>query len=111
MATIIHKGRSGKKYTFKLYLIGTKFNKVGAVYYIGKRMKKPNINSYTYKDIYFGETSDLSTRFESHHKQSCFDTNNANAIGVFREGNEAKRKNIERDILQSYLPSCNEQVV
>lgn len=44
-----------------------------------KRLDATSVNP-----IYVGETGDLSTRFDSHHRQSCFDRSGVKGIGPQR---------------------------
>lgn len=107
LGTVQFTGRSGVKYSFNVYLWGTKFKKdYGAVYFITKRTKKSN-GSYSHERIYVGQTSDMSTRFDNHHKKSCFDKHNKNCVCVYGEEDEDTRLEIENDLLDNYDPPCN----
>jgi hypothetical protein len=55
-----------------------KFRAVGGVYAISRRY--PNGNTYSHQVVYFGQTEDLSVRFEDHHKEECFVQQQANCI-------------------------------
>ena len=106
--TITCKGASGAKYEFTAYSDDTDFNAIGAVYVITSRSQK-NDGSYSHLRIYVGETGDLSTRFDNHHQQDCFDKNKTNCICVYVEENEVTRLAIESDLLDKYDPPCNQQ--
>jgi len=99
-------GGSGTNYSFIGYSIDTVFNDVGGVYMVTQRNQSPN-GGYSHPVIYIGETGDLSERFHSHHKASCFSSNNANCICVLREDNEQNRLDIESDLLDNHSPPCN----
>ena len=105
-ADITFRGRSGTEYTFGVYLMDTSFNEDGAVYFVTRRYQKPE-GGYTHDPIYVGQTEDLSTRFDDHHKQSCFDRKNANCVCAYVENSESKRFDIEDDLIQNYVPPCN----
>lgn len=96
-------GASGHSYNFEVFPWQTQFNRVGAVYCVLKR--KPEGN---YTILYIGHTGDLSTRFDDHHKQLCFDRNRKTHIGIHPEPTESRRLAIERDLLGNYNPLCND---
>jgi predicted GIY-YIG superfamily endonuclease len=100
-------GQSGTQYSFHVYPIDQEFKSVGAVYAVTRRYKNPNAG-YSHEIIYVGETSDLSTRFESHHKASCFTRHNANCICTHREDDEDSRLTIEDDLVKQHDPACND---
>ncbi|OEK09510.1 hypothetical protein A8C32_12435 [Flavivirga aquatica] len=102
MPKVSLQGCSGKTYSFDIYSIETAFNTLGAIYFISKRQDK------THTRIYLGITEDLSTRFNNHHKQDCFDKHNANCISVHLSSSKEERETIEKDILCNYDFSCNE---
>lgn len=100
--TVTLKGASGRSYNFDVFPWGTSFNAVGAVYSVLKR------NASNFTILYIGQTGDLSDRFDNHHKQSCFDRNGKNHIGVHRESSESRRFDIETDLVRNYSPICND---
>jgi len=102
MALII-KGKSGTEYSFNNYLWPVKFQYGEAVYLFTK------LKEGLYYPIYVGITNDLSSRFYDHHKEDCiFKQNGATHLGILLESNEAKRKSIEKDILDLFNFPCNE---
>ena len=98
-------GASNMKYKFSVYSFGATFEAVGGVYHISKRTLKQDSGSHA--KIYIGQTADLSTRFDSHHKQSCFDQRNANCVSVHLDDNEASRLSKEEDLIRGLRPPCN----
>lgn len=106
IGTLTLTGASGTKYAFNVYLYGTNFNAVGAVYCISKRTEKTD-GTGSHTKIYIGETGDMSERFDNHHKEFCFKRHNANCISIHREDNEDKRLNIEEDLIDAYNLPCN----
>ena len=62
-------GASGQTYDFEVYDLNDDFNAVGAVYTITHRARNED-GGYSHTVIYIGETSDLSTRFDDHHKKT-----------------------------------------
>ena len=61
--------------------------------------------------IYVGETGDLSTRFNSHHKMPCIEEHKATHLGlILSEAMEDKsvREVIEIDLIERHEPRCND---
>lgn len=97
-------GESGRKYTFALYsfdsfddLKGLK--KMSALYLFTRR--KFVDGSYYHDYLYFGETGDLSTRYNNHHKEKELVKEKSNCIGFYTSApdDEDARKKIEEDVL------------
>lgn len=103
IGTVLLEGCSGKTYNFDIYLIGTNFRVLGAVYFISKR------EDGNHQRIYLGITEDLSTRFDNHQKQDCFEKHNANCISIHLNESKEQRELIEKDILCKYSFPCNDQ--
>jgi len=99
--------KSGTVYAFDLYPVGTSFKELGAVYIITKRTPKSDGGgSHTY--LYVGETGDLSTRFDDHHKQECFDEHGASCIGIHLDASEDSRLEKESDLHDAHDWPCND---
>ena len=96
-------GASGAKYEFELYLWGTEFRPIGALYTVLRR------DPDAYRVIYVGETSDMSVRCDCHHQLPCFTRNRMTHIAVRAESDRTRRLLIEADLRRSYNPPCNEQ--
>lgn len=105
IANITLVGCSGKQYTFSVYPIETSFKAFGGVYYVSKRTVLDGKGKH--KDIYLGITNDLSSRFNDHHKQDCFENNEANCLSIYLSDSEEERKKIEEDLLCNYNFTCN----
>ncbi len=95
-------GKSGEKYEFIVYLWGTPFKSLGGIYLV---LKKTTNGKYDI--LYVGQTGDMSTRFDDHHKQGCFDRNGKTHIAVKVEAVEKTRLAIERDLIDNYNSPCN----
>ena len=100
-------GASGQTYDFEVYTFDTDFNAVGAVYAITHRAQKED-GSYSHAVIYIGETGDLSTRFDDHHKKDCFAQYNANCKCIRLDDDEDSRRAKEADLIAKYNPPCND---
>ena len=103
--TLTLEGCSGKTYEFEIYPIDTNFKVLGAIYFISKRENR------NYERIYVGITEDLSTRFDNHHKQDCFDKHEANCISIHLNQSKKERELIEKDILCKYNFKCNDTII
>ena len=99
--TIVWDGRSGRKYTYWIYRIGTDFNPAPGNYIFARGVG----NSYS--PIYVGESGDLSERFDNHHKMACIKRNGATHIHVHANANENARLAEEFDIVAKWDPVCN----
>jgi hypothetical protein len=108
MATLVLTGISGSSYTFTVYSQDTVFAAVGGVYAITRRYQKPDGN-FTHDIIYIGQTSNLSERFDTHHRLDCFNRRNWNCICAFSDADESSRLTRERDLIDAYDPPCNRQ--
>lgn len=111
--TITIKGMSGTNYIFNVYGF-TKFSdlmdafkSIPAIYAFTRRFSN-NFMSYTHDLLYVGETEDLSTRFDNHHKQDCIVRCSANCICIHSfQGTQTERRAAEADILNAFDFPCN----
>ncbi len=106
--TITLTGVSGTDYEFTIYTSADNFKAVGGVYCMSKRTVNKE-GKGEHATIYIGQTGDLSTRFDDHHKQKCFDKHGANRISIHLVSDKKKREAIEEDLIKAYQPPCNEQ--
>lgn len=112
--TITIKGMSGTNYIFNVYGftrfsdLSDAFNSIPALYAFTRRF--PNsVMSFTHDLVYVGETGNLSTRFNNHHKQECIVRSNANCICIHSfHGSQMERLAAEADILNALDLPCNE---
>jgi len=100
--TVTLKGASGGSYDFDVYPWGVSFNPLGAVYTV---LRKNPPNFYVQ---YVGQTSDLSCRFDDHHKQLSFDRHGKTHIAIHLDSSESSRLSKEADLVASYNPVCND---
>ena len=102
--TINWSGKSGKEYKYWIYEIGTTFDEVPANYIFAKETTQGN-----FSPIYIGQTSDLSERFDNHHKMPCIRREGATHICAHKSSaNETTRKVEEADLIQRWNPDCND---
>jgi hypothetical protein len=109
---IVLTGVSGQQYTFDMYTLETQFNAVGAVYAIERRGTN-NVGGIIYTTVYIGQTSDLSERFDNHHKAACFRRERAGHIGIWRADDEKTKTRLaaEADLIAQIHPVCNAEPV
>lgn len=100
MPSINAKGQSGQLYSFEMFPFETKFNPVSAVYMFLKDATA----------LYIGKAKDLSNRMSDHHKEDKARRLGANRIAVLQVRTEVERDRIERDLIASHKPACNEQL-
>ena len=107
IGTLKLTGESGQTYAFDVYRSDANFNDdIACVYYVSKRTEKQD-GTGDHKAIYVGETEDLADRFSNHHKQTCFDDQDYNAISIHKESSEDRRTEIEADLIEAINPPCN----
>ena len=106
LSTINFHGESKNVYAFDIYDINDVWDSIEVVYVVTRAYSNPN-GGITHKIIYIGETGNLNERFYDHHKQSCFDSNNANRLCLKIINNETERFTIETDLINYYNPPCN----
>lgn len=96
---------SAQQYTFELYEFMPFKWDIWAIYFVWK-IENNNINI-----LYIWKTHSIEERFNNHHKASDFVSHNANTIWIISISNEYDRDRIERDLIPSYRPILNEQLV
>ena len=96
------EGKSGTRYNYWIFPIGYEFASVGGNYVFAKQTRP---GSWT--PVYIGQTSDLSERFDKHHKMACIKRNGATHIHVHRNDVERARLAEETDLLRKWTTSCN----
>ena len=103
LRTITWTGKSGLSYTYYIYPFGTPFEAKPGNYIFAS---ETGFNSFT--PIYFGETEDLSERFDYHHKMPCILRNRATHVHVhLNERGVLARQAEERDLILRWSPTCN----
>ena len=106
MHVVRWSGQSGRSYDFQLYSVGDALPLIPGVYVF----TKPRDDDL-WGAIYFGETGDLSDRFDNHHAMPCITTNGATHLGIHTEGMliEQARTAAERDLLAKHQTPCNQR--
>ena len=102
--TILWEGESGKEYKYWIFKIGHPLKQIPGNYCFAKETKPK-----TWTPIYFGETEDLSERFDNHHKMPCIKREGATHIHAHESNADKKvRCAEEADLVAKRQPPCND---
>ena len=106
---ITFNGKSGEKYYFKAWPLQTRFNPLGAVYFITKRVfADKTYRRASHESIFIGQTADLTAPLGLPAELGCFEKNGANCICVYVDANEERRVAIAQDLLAAHRTTCND---
>ena len=98
------EGLSGKSYKYYIHPICSFKAAPGNYIFASKSF------SGEWIPIYIGQTSDLSERFDNHHKATCIIDHGATHIHVHvSSDDENVRREEEQDLIDLYQPPCNGQ--
>jgi hypothetical protein len=96
-------GASGRTYEYEIFDGNTTFRPVAGNYVFAREVKPGH-----WKPIYIGETGDLSTRFDGHHKAKDILSHGATHIHVHVSSADRQlRLNEESDLVRKWSPPCN----
>lgn len=108
-------------YTFTLYPIDTKFNRIAGIYIfliiptpdvVAEVLKTPTTENQQpitfYHLLYVGITNNFRGRFNQHHKIEHAKSLGMTHIGILKISSGRKRKKIEREILKHLNPPLNQ---
>jgi len=97
-------GKSGRKYLYYIFSIGTTFDP-----YLGNYIFAKETEPSRFQPIYIGQTENLAERFDNHHKMQCIKRNEATHIHAHKNSRgEAARRAEETDLIQEWNPVCND---
>ncbi len=106
---ITFNGKSGEKYYFKAWPLNTRFNALGAVYFVTKRVfADKTYRRASHESIFIGQTADLTAPLGLGTQLACFEKNGANCICVYVDANEERRLAITQDLLSAHRTTCND---
>ena len=98
-------GKSGAKYQYQYFTIGTALKAESGNYIFAKL----NERGY-WVPVYIGETEDLDTRVATHEKRECARLNGATHIHAhLTPGERQVRLDEETDLRRNFSTSCNIQ--
>lgn len=99
-------GRSGERYTFRVYVWETKFKSVPGVYVVASRTVEPDRRA-EYAPLFVDEAADLSAAMTRHPRDECFQLYYGNVVGVLKEEQAQRRAAIVEDLVAGLAPPCN----
>lgn len=106
---ITFNGKSGEKYYFKAWPLQTRFNPLGAVYFVTKRVfSDKNYRRASHESIFIGQTPDLTVPLATPLQLACFEKQGANCICVFVDASEERRLAVAQDLLAAHSTTCND---
>jgi hypothetical protein len=85
-------GRSGIGYHFDMYSRSTEFRPLPAIYVMVR------YDAQGHNIVYIGETEDLSSLSNNHHRKTCFDQHGANHVWVHTVSNPEHRHKAKADL-------------
>ena len=96
-------GQSGKEYAYQVYKVGQRLGRTPGNYMFAREADSG------FLPIYVGQTSDLSERFDGHHKIDCIRANGATHLHAHASSrDEDVRRKEEADIKIAQEPPCND---
>lgn len=99
-------GKSGKKYNYHVYPIGTNFVAQPGNYIFAKK----NAKGY-WVPVYIGQTDNLQRRLSNHNEAACVRRNGGTHVHAHLNVIERDRLAEEKDLIQYWKPPCNDQHV
>jgi hypothetical protein len=103
--TIHWAGKSGKQYKYWVFDLPLKVSlKSEPGNYCFARETEPG----RFMPIYFGETEDLSSRFNAHHKMACIMKQGVTHLHAHTSSSGASVRRLEEaDLISHWTPPCN----
>jgi predicted GIY-YIG superfamily endonuclease len=102
--TILWPGKSGEKYRYWISPLGAPMKQEPGNYVFARETENGS-----FVPIYIGQTSDLSERFDDHHKMPCIRQHKATHMHTHTSSaSEKGRKAEEADLIERWNPACND---
>ena len=100
--TINFQGKSGERYRFQSWPMGTKFKAMGGIYIVTKRecVDRTFPTKATHRCLAIGQTADLAASALTKAEMSKLTTQGANCVCVYAVADEARRVEIEKDLIE-----------
>jgi hypothetical protein len=103
-------GKSGEKYHFQVWPLGTRFKSLAAVYFVTKRAYDNSTYRRACHDgIYIGQTENLADALAVEAQLQRFKKFGANSVCVHVLADEGRRIAIEQDLLAVHSTHCNHE--
>jgi hypothetical protein len=96
------QGKSGERYAFQAWPLGTRFKAIGAVFIFTKRTFEDRTftSKASHQVLRIGQTASLTASLVSAAEAHKIGAQGANCICVYSEPIEARRTAVERDLLE-----------
>jgi len=105
--SILWPGASGQNYEYWIFPIDSKLNEKPGNYIFAKETKPGH-----WSPCYIGQTKNLNQRLDDHEKEACVKRYGATHIHAhLTAGDESIREAEEGDLIQKWMPPCNEQLI
>jgi hypothetical protein len=101
-SNVVFRGKSGERYRFQTWPIGTAFKPVAAVYVVTKRTYEDRTftTKASHQPLAIGETPDLSATFVGKADMKALAAKGANCICVLAIAEPERRSHVERDLIE-----------
>jgi hypothetical protein len=101
-SNIVFRGKSGERYRFQAWPIGTSFKAVAAVYVVTKRTYEDRTftTKATHQPLAIGETPNLAATFVGKSDMKALAAKGANCICVLAVADAERRSHVERDLVE-----------
>lgn len=101
MDTITLRGPSDVGLEFDIYSLESELRHVSCVFIV-IAFYKDDVEGFTHKIIYAGQTDDIKINLDAHIKWDCFYKHHANCLGIYQENSENRREMIEASLIKKY---------
>jgi hypothetical protein len=101
-STIVFQGKSGERYRFQAWPMDTKFKATGGIYIVTRRecLDRTFPNMATHRCLAIGQIANLAAAVFTKAESSKLTAEGANCICVYPVADEARRIEIERDLIE-----------
>jgi hypothetical protein len=98
-------GKSGNKYVYRVYPVGTKLKAIPGNFIFAKKMND------VWSPLYISQTEDLSARFLDDRLEECVQRNGATHVHVHKASDEVgPRVDEEIDLRGNFGSPCNDRL-
>ena len=101
-SSITFQGKSGTRYRFQAWPMGTQFKAMGGIYIVTKRecLNRTFPSMASHRCLAIGQTADLAATVLSKAERSKLVDQGANCICVYPVADESRRLFIEKDLIE-----------
>jgi hypothetical protein len=101
LGDVMWTGRSGRQYRFQTWSFDTRFQAMGAVFLVTRRVMTNDNKTYrraSHEILRAGQTAKLSDPLASHADLESLERSGANCVCVFPEADEGHRQSVLDDL-------------